>query len=68
MIQNELILMNAEKVPRFTSAPLSQRRCCCWRRRRVRYVYLGRLIYSLVATFDSWSREEFYAFENKSKG
>lgn len=66
MIQNEMILMNAEKVPRFTSAPLSQRRCC-WRR-RVRHVYLGRLIYSLVATFDSRSREEFYVFENKSKG
>lgn len=66
MIQNEMILMNAEKVPHFTSAPLSERGCC-WRR-RVRYVYLGRLIYSLVATFDWWSREEVYAFENKSKG
>ena len=66
MIQNEMILMNAEEVPHFTSAPLWERRCC-WRR-RVRYVYLGRLIYSLVATFDLWSREEFCTFGNKSKG
>lgn len=68
MIQNEMILMNAGKVPHFTSASLSEPRCC-WRR-RVRYVHLGRLIYPHVATFDSWSRElwEFYAVENNSKG